>query len=408
MQEAKNTQRALVRIGFDGTVRKQFRGPQAETRFANEVRVLQYLEARRCPFVPRLLSFNKDSLEIVTTNCGARVQHMTDAKVAEIFADLQRYGVQHDDPFLRNITYRAQDGRFCVIDFEFAQIIGEQIETPAGETLPQSTARMIQWSGITDRGRFRPNNEDHFLALMLDAQGIRYLGRVGEASLDTADFIFAVSDGMGGARSGEFASRIAVEKITMQLPRQFGLVEDRFSAYSNDILLELFSSIHQDMLRLGRYDANCVDMGATLTLAWMRRGRLYFGHVGDCRLYHLPAGGGMKQITQDHTHVGWLRRTGKINEREHRNHPRKNVLTQALGAGHRYLNPQVGVLTYDPGDYFVLCSDGVMEGLWDRGIEDIVRNPKPGDESTAADRLVRTAVAESGRDNATAVVIAAS
>jgi len=408
MQEAKNTQRALVRIGFDGTVHKQFRGPQAENRFSNEVRVLRYLESRKCPFVPRLLSSDERTLEIVTTNCGARVQHMTDAKVMEIFAELERYGVKHDDPFLRNITYRAQDGRFCVIDFEFAQIIGDEVEISPPSTPPSSSAKYVQWSGITDQGRFRPNNEDHFLAMMLDARGIRYLGMTGESTLDVADFIFAVSDGMGGARSGEFASRIAVEKITLQLPKQFGLVEERFFAYSNEILLELFTSIHQDMLRLGRFDANCLDMGATLTLAWMRRGRIYFGHVGDCRLYHLPAAGGMVQITEDHTHVGWLRRTGKLNEREHRYHPRKNVLTQALGAGHRYLNPQLGVLSYDPGDTFVLCSDGVMEGLWDRGIEEIVRNPPPGDDRPAAERLVKTAIAESGRDNATAVVIATS
>jgi serine/threonine protein phosphatase PrpC len=408
MQEAKNTQRALVRIGFDGTVHKQFRGPNAEDRFSNEARVLRYLELRHCPFVPRLLSANKDTLEIVTTNCGARVQHMTDAKVSEIFAELERYGVRHDDPFLRNITYRAQDGRFCVIDFEFAQIFGEAVEPSAAATLPQSTAKFVKWSGITDQGRFRPNNEDHFLTIMLDGKGIRYLGMNGESSLDVADFIFAVSDGMGGARSGEFASRIAVEKITLQLPKQFGLVEERFFAYSNEILLELFSSIHQEMLRLGRFDSNCIDMGATLTLAWMRRGRIYFGHVGDCRLYHLPATGGIAQVTEDHTHVGWLRRSGKLNEREHRYHPRKNVLTQALGAGHRYLNPQLGVLSYEPGDYFVLCSDGVVEGLWDRGIEDIVRNCPPGDERPAAERLVETAVAESGRDNATAVVIATS
>ena len=234
MQEAKNTQRALVRIGFDGTVHKLFRGPEAESRFANESRVLRYLESRRCPFVPRLLSSNPETLEIVTTNCGARVQHLTDAKVAEIFGELEKYGVRHDDPFLRNVTYRAQDGRFCVIDFEFAQIIGDPAESaPTTDTRSAATSTSLSWSGCTDQGRFRPNNEDHFLAMLLDHRGIRYLGKTGEASLEAADFIFAVSDGMGGARSGEFASRIAVDRITLQLPKQFGLVEDRFSAYSS-------------------------------------------------------------------------------------------------------------------------------------------------------------------------------
>lgn len=408
MKEAKNTQRALVRIGFDGKVHKLFRGPKAQSRFENEVRVLNYLETRKCPFVPRLLDSNPDTLEITTSNCGARVQHITDDRVDEIFEELTTYGVRHDDPFLRNITYRATDGKFCVIDFEFATILEPALPEPEEriETVA-TTATQLAWSGTTHPGRFRPNNEDAFLAMLLDDKGIRYLGKTGSASLESSDFIFAVSDGMGGERSGEFASRIAVEKITLQLPRQFGLGEERFSAYSNDILTELFQAIHKDLLKLGRHDANCRDMGATLTLAWFRRGRVYFGHIGDSRLYHLPAAGGIVQITEDHSHIGWLRRNGKLNEREARTHPRKNVLAQALGAGHRYLNPHIGVYDYDPGDQFLLCSDGVTDGLWDRGIEERIRQETNESEDSSAEKLVMAAVNESGRDNATAVVVKA-
>lgn len=408
MHEAKNTQRALVRIGFDGKVHKLFRGPQAEERHANEVRVLKYLEAQDCPNVPRLISSNPKTLEIVTTNCGARVERISEDRVAELFAELEKFGVRHDDPFLRNITYRATDGRFCVIDFEFAEIIGgeprKKIDDRSGEV--PSELIHLAWSGCTDRGKFRPNNEDAFLAMVLDQRGVRYLGKTGEASLSGSDFIFAVSDGMGGERSGEFASRIAMEKITLQLPKQFGATEERFMAYSDDILTNLFKSIHQAMLELGRYDANCRDMGATLTLAWFRSGRVYFGHIGDSRLYHLPAGKPMVQVTEDHTHVGWLRRNGKLNEREARSHPRKNVLTQALGAGHRYLNPHIGILDYAPGDRFVLCSDGVTDGLWDRAIEEVAcANEISQGERSTAEKLVLGAVEELGRDNATAVVV---
>jgi PPM family protein phosphatase len=413
MHEAKNTQRALVRIGFDGRVHKLFRGPEAEKRFENECAVLRYLDQRRCPFVPRLLDANPQTLEMVTSNCGARVQHISDDKVTELFAELEKFGVRHDDPFPRNITYRATDGRFCIIDFEFAEILDPATAPQSPSPAPYSAAQQIEWSGKTDCGRFRPNNEDAFLAMLLDGHGIRYLGKTGEASMEDADFLFAVSDGMGGERSGEFASRIAMEKITLQLPRHFSLHEDRFSAYSGEILGALFRSIHHDMLQLGRFDANCRNMGATLTLAWFRRGRVYFGHIGDSRMYHIAAGGGMRQVTEDHSHVGWLRRSGQLNEREARFHPRKNVLTQALGAGHRYLNPQMGVVDYEPGDLFVLCTDGVAEGLWDRAIEEIARvqtgnlTDASRSEQSAAERLVLTAIAESGRDNATAVVVAA-
>src|SRR5215213_7107089 len=81
----------------------------------------------------------------------------------------------------------------------------------------------IRWSGMTHRGHVRENNEDAFLALTFDASGLRYLGKVGEAEMSGADFVFAVSDGMGGANSGEFASRMAVDKITHLLPRAFRL-----------------------------------------------------------------------------------------------------------------------------------------------------------------------------------------
>jgi Ser/Thr protein kinase RdoA (MazF antagonist) len=126
MQHAKDTARALVRVGFDGRVHKTFRGPKAQERFDTEVRVLRHLEKRECPFVPRLLEADPKELTIITSNCGARVERMGEERIAEIFAELEKYGVRHEDRFLRNITYRASDGRFCVIDFEFATLLDQQ------------------------------------------------------------------------------------------------------------------------------------------------------------------------------------------------------------------------------------------------------------------------------------------
>ena len=126
MIEAKNTQRAVVHIGYDGRVHKTFRGPKAEERYSNEVKVLKYLELKECPFVPRLLDENPDTLTIVTTNCGARVERVSDEKTKLLFDSLLAYGVRHDDPFDRNITYRQTDARFCLIDFEFATILDEE------------------------------------------------------------------------------------------------------------------------------------------------------------------------------------------------------------------------------------------------------------------------------------------
>jgi tRNA A-37 threonylcarbamoyl transferase component Bud32 len=125
MHEMKDTARALVRISYDGRVHKTFRGHLAKERFDQEVRTLKYLEKRGCPFVPRLLESFPEQLKIVTTNCGTRVDQVNPERQKELFAELELYGVRHEDRELRNITYRASDGRFCIIDFEFATIIGE-------------------------------------------------------------------------------------------------------------------------------------------------------------------------------------------------------------------------------------------------------------------------------------------
>ena len=123
MEKVKDTLRATVRLGYDGKVYKAFHGPDAGKRFANEVRVLQHLEVRKCPFVPRLLAIDPGKLQIVTTNCGSRVEHLDDARARELFAELEPYGVRHDDPDMRNVTYRQTDGRFCLVDFELATIL---------------------------------------------------------------------------------------------------------------------------------------------------------------------------------------------------------------------------------------------------------------------------------------------
>src|SRR5689334_21334293 len=123
MLKVKDTLRATVNLTFDGRVFKVYHGPDAEKRFENEVRVLRHLERQGCSFVPRLLEADQPQLRIVTTNCGTRVEHLDAERSGELFAELERYGVRHDDPDVRNVTYRQADGRFCVIDFEFATIL---------------------------------------------------------------------------------------------------------------------------------------------------------------------------------------------------------------------------------------------------------------------------------------------
>jgi len=272
---------------------------------------------------------------------------------------------------------------------------------PADPRLDPCAAGSLRWSAQSHVGRVRANNEDAFVALTFDAEGVRRLGKFGDGTLLDGDFLFAVSDGMGGAKSGEFASRIAVDQITRLLPRSFRQGAAGLATSFGDILNEVFARTHAEVSKLGESYDECRGMGATLTLAWLKPGWLYFGHVGDSRLYYLPrSGGGLRQISHDDTHVGWLRRQGKINEREERTHPRRNLLSKALGAGHQFFEPQLGAVACEPGDRFLLCSDGLIDGFWEHALADRLAAP-----DLDARTLVAESVAESGRDNTTAVLI---
>jgi serine/threonine protein phosphatase PrpC len=267
--------------------------------------------------------------------------------------------------------------------------------------------RTVRWSGKTDRGHVRPNNEDAFIGLHFNGREVHHLGAVGESPTGHFDFAFAVSDGMGGARSGEHASRIAVDKITRLLPRSYRLSLLGMDSGFGDVLEELFADVHKALVYLGASYDECTGMEATLSLCWFTPKWMYFGHVGDSRIYYLPAGATeIRQLSHDDTYVGWLFRNGKINEREARTHPRRNVLQKALGGGNQFVNPQVGAVGYESGDIFVLCSDGLTEGLYDANLVEVLRGEGRGANGHGlAGRLVTESLARSGRDNTTALVV---
>jgi hypothetical protein len=124
MRELKDGIRAHVRIDWNGRVHKRFRGTDAEKRYANEVMVLKVLQERGCPYTPQLLEEHPEELYMVTSNCGSPVPNLTKERAAELFAELERdYGVRHGDAEARNITYSPQIGRFCIIDFEIAEVL---------------------------------------------------------------------------------------------------------------------------------------------------------------------------------------------------------------------------------------------------------------------------------------------
>jgi protein phosphatase len=277
-------------------------------------------------------------------------------------------------------------------------------------TRPKSNlpSRRIRWSGHTDRGKVRPQNEDSFLALQFDAREVHHLGKIGESQTGDHHFVFAVSDGMGGAQAGEFASRVTVDKILHLLPCSYRQDVMGIEAGFIEVLGELFGEIDFALKHLGgSYPQECRGMGATLSLCWITAEWLYFGHIGDSRLYYLErATGSLRQISHDDTHIGWLRRNGRISEREARHHPRRTALQKALGADYQFVDPQLGSVYLQPGDLFLLCSDGLTEGLYDSQIADqLLALPSPLHLHSPAQRLVQASLETGGRDNITALVI---
>jgi protein phosphatase len=211
---------------------------------------------------------------------------------------------------------------------------------------------------------------------------------------------------MGGANAGEYASKLAVQTIAKQLQPSLQ------GAFSNDpeqrsrVILNLFETIHRNLLSMGRFYEEVRGMGATLSLCWFHPGGMTFGHIGDSRIYALPETGSILQLTDDHSEVGRLYRAGVLNEREAKTHPRKNILEQSLGGGTQNIKPQTGEWLPHHASHVVLCSDGICDGLYNQSIGHIVRNPTPNiAHLRPSERLIREALFNSGKDNLTAVVL---
>ena len=275
---------------------------------------------------------------------------------------------------------------------------------PAPRAPVAALAPGLRWFGCSDTGKVRKNNEDSFLGLRFDAHEVHRLGKFGEAPTSKHDFTFAVCDGMGGAKAGEYASQIAVDKITTLLPRAFQQSASGLNTGFSDVLTELFAQIHRALVYLGGSYEECHGMQTTMSLCWFTPGWMYFGHVGDTRIYHLPPKKTqLRQLTADDTHIGWLLRNGIIGEYEARTHPRRNVLHKALGGENQFVDPQAGAVGCGKGDIFLLCSDGLTEGLLNHQIVDILR--ARNSKINPAKVLVESAVKNDGHDNTTALVV---
>jgi PPM family protein phosphatase len=203
--------------------------------------------------------------------------------------------------------------------------------------------------------------------------------------------LFAVADGMGGARAGEVASKIVVETLEEGLP-DGGSNEERLAT----VVREANARIHQ----LAQADADRAGMGTTVTAAVVGDDAVSVAHVGDSRAYRIRDDE-IERLTTDHSLVGELVRRGRLTEEEAEEHPQKSVITRALGPEAAV---EVDTRSYPsrPGDIFLLCSDGLTGMVPEERIREIVTEADSLPE--AGQQLIREANENGGRDNITVVL----
>jgi PPM family protein phosphatase len=228
----------------------------------------------------------------------------------------------------------------------------------------------LRSSALTDTGRRRRHNED---AYVCDPP------------------LFAIADGMGGAQAGEIASHLAATSV--QHSERDGGSEARVA--------QLIQDANRSVYERARADESTSGMGTTMTIALVDGELVRIGHVGDSRAY-LVREHALEQLTEDHSLVGELVRSGRLSPEEAEDHPHRSVITRVLGT-----DPEVDVDSFTveakPGDLFMLCSDGLTSMVDDGRILQLIEE-RAGDVKAAAQALVDEANANGGEDNITVIL----
>jgi protein phosphatase len=229
------------------------------------------------------------------------------------------------------------------------------------------------YARASDTGRKRRHNEDSYVV---------------------APPLFAVADGMGGAQAGEVASKLAAAALEDTDPGTISGPEK---------VTQLIQEANRRVYERANADPSTSGMGTTMTVALVEGNDVTIGHVGDSRAY-LVRNHELEQLTEDHSLVNELLKSGKLSRAEAEVHPQRSVITRAVGT-----DPDVDVdafvVTGDVGDVFLLCSDGLTDMIGDDEILQIVEK-SPSDLDRVTKSLVAAANRGGGEDNITVVAFA--
>lgn len=239
---------------------------------------------------------------------------------------------------------------------------------------------------VSDVGMKRKINEDSYVAL------------IPPNTPSDVDAIVAVADGMGGHEAGEVASGIAVNVITTRFGDADAAVLRSTEGGFPELVRSVVEQANADIV--SQSTGERTGMGTTLTLGLIAGSTLYLGHVGDSRAYLFHAGS-LRALTNDHSLVGEEVRAGRMSPGEAAVHPRRNLVTRALGA-EASVSVDTESVDMEPGDVVLVCSDGLHGVVSDEEIADVLR--KGSDLQAATQSLVDLANAKGGPDNVTAVL----
>lgn len=237
----------------------------------------------------------------------------------------------------------------------------------------------------SDKGLVRERNEDCFNII------------TGNAGIPVS---FIIADGMGGHNSGDIASKMAVDSVSE------GILKSVENLADENRILETIQNIMADanagIFSVARELESLLGMGTTLIIAVVFNKKLFIGHIGDSRVY-LIRRGRMTQITTDHSFVEELVQSGSLTREEAQNHPKKHVITRALGCA-EYVQVDTLVCDMDDDDIFILCTDGLTKMLHEDEIKQIIEDGITHEPEFICNELVRMANEKGGEDNITVMI----
>ena len=240
--------------------------------------------------------------------------------------------------------------------------------------------------GKTDIGLVRKVNEDSFSCEKLEGIDDSYL--------------YIVADGMGGHNAGEVASSMAVQEVTSYIRENIETLK-LGDKEIQDLIRNAILHANEKVYKTSILKSNCLGMGTTLSMVLVKDSSIFIGHVGDSRIY-LIRENEIKRITEDHSLVAELIKSGSIKPEDANNHPQKNVITKALGTEYT-LEPDVSQSDIQSGDFILICTDGLSNAVYEEDMIYTIVNTS--DLNDACELLINKAKESGGFDNITAVVI---